>query len=412
MDIALDGRRDDRPGALAGPRPFRLEVGDEHGDGLLHDPGALDDLGKEHPAGPEEVADDVHPGHQRALDHVERARRHEAGLFGVVDDERIDAGDEGMGQALLDRSIPPREILGGPLHPALAGVAPGQLEQPFRRVGSAVEDDVLYQFAQLRLDLVVDRQDASVDDGHVEARCDRVVQEDRVDRLAHAVVAAERERHVRHAAGGSRSGELHLQPLDGLNERDGVGVVFFHTRGDREDVCVEDDVLRLEADDVGQQVVRPPQDGDPALDRLGLTPLVEGHDDDRRSVTPAEASLAQELGLALLERDRVDDTLALELPKAGLDDRELRAVDHDGDGRDVGLGGNPPKEAGHRSDAVEHRLIHVHVDQLCAIGDLLAGDVDRLVLGAGCDEPGELARAGHVRPLADVDEGVARRRDD
>ena len=233
-----------------------------------------------------------------------------------------------------------------------------------------------------------------------------------MDRLAHAVVAAERERHVRHAAGGSRSGELHLQTLDGLDERDGVGVVFLHPRGDREDVCVEDDVLRLEADDLGQQVVRPPQDGDPALDRLGLAPLVEGHDDDRRSVTPAEASLAQELGLALLERDRVDDTLALELPKAGLDDRELRAVDHDGDGRDVGLGGNPPQEAGHRGDAVEHRLIHVHVDQLGAIGDLLAGDVDRLVLGAGCDEPGELARAGHVRPLADVDEGVARRRDD
>ena len=28
------------------------------------------------------------------------------------------------------------------------------------------------------------------------------------------------------------------------------------------------------------------------------------------------------------------------------------------------------------------------------------------------DEPGELARAGHVRPLTDVDESVARRRDD
>ena len=44
--------------------------------------------------------------------------------------------------------------------------------------------------------------------------------------------------------------------------------------------------------------------------------------------------------------------------------------------------------------------------------DLLAGDVDRLVLGAIGDQPGELARAGHVRPLADVDERVARRRDD
>ena len=34
---------------------------------------------------------------------------------------------------------------------------------------------------------------------------------------------------------------------------------------------------------------------------------------------------------------------------------------------DVGLGGDPPQEAGHRRDAVEHRLVHVHVDQLGAV---------------------------------------------
>ena len=79
---------------------------------------------------------------------------------------------------------------------------------------------------------------------------------------------------------------------------------------------------------------------------------------------------------------------------------------------DVRLGGDPAQEAGHRRDAVEHRLVHVHVDHLGAVGDLLARDVDRVVLGTGRDEPGELARPGHVRPLADVDERVARRRDD
>ena len=66
----------------------------------------------------------------------------------------------------------------------------------------------------------------------------------------------------------------------------------------------------------------------------------------------------------------------------------------------------------HRGDPVEHRLVHVHVDELGAVGDLFAGDVDRLVLASGGDEPGELARPSHVRPFADVDEGVARGRDD
>ena len=94
VDVALDGRHHDRarppPGALA----LRLEVGDEVGDRLLHHPGALDDLGQEHPAGPEPVADDVHAGHERTLDHVERAGRGLARLLGVLDDPVVHALDE------------------------------------------------------------------------------------------------------------------------------------------------------------------------------------------------------------------------------------------------------------------------------------------------------------------------------
>jgi hypothetical protein len=51
-----------------------------------------------------------------------------------------------------------------------------------------------------RVEIVVECELAGVDDAHVHAGLDRVVQEDRVHRLAHRVVAAERERDVRHAA--------------------------------------------------------------------------------------------------------------------------------------------------------------------------------------------------------------------
>jgi hypothetical protein len=60
--------------------------------------------------------------------------------------------------------------------------------------------------------VVVDGQLAGVDDAHVHAGLDGVVQEHGVDRLAHRVVAAERERHVGHAAGDQRMGRVSLDP--------------------------------------------------------------------------------------------------------------------------------------------------------------------------------------------------------
>ena len=58
----------------------------------------------------------------------------------------------------------------------------------------------------------------------------------------------------------------------------------------------------------------------------------------------------------------------------------LRAVDHDRDLRDVRLGGEAAQEPGHRGDAVEHRLVHVDVEHHGAVRDLVARDLDRLVL--------------------------------
>jgi hypothetical protein len=91
--------------------------------------------------------------------------------------------------------------------------------------------------------VVVDGQLARVDDAHVHAGANGVVQEHGVDRLAHRVVAAEREGHVGHAAGDLRVGQGLLDPARGLDEVHRVVVVLLDAGGDGEDVRVEDDVL-------------------------------------------------------------------------------------------------------------------------------------------------------------------------
>jgi hypothetical protein len=99
VDIAFHRRHQDLAGGLALAFDpvgdfLGLHVGGELGHGLFHHACGLHDLRQEHLARAEEVADDVHAGHQRALDDVERTGCLEPGLFDVVFDELGHAIDE------------------------------------------------------------------------------------------------------------------------------------------------------------------------------------------------------------------------------------------------------------------------------------------------------------------------------
>ncbi len=113
-------------------------------DGLLHDARRLDDLGQEHLAGAEQVADDIHAGHQGSFDDIERALGCETGLLGVVDDKLVDAVDQRILEALRDLELAPGKILlfrGSPRFLVL--VLLGYLEEFLRGIGRAIQHDVL-----------------------------------------------------------------------------------------------------------------------------------------------------------------------------------------------------------------------------------------------------------------------------
>ncbi len=223
-------------------------------------------------------------------------------------------------------------------------------------------------------------------------------------RLADDVVAAEREAQVRDAARGARARAALLDPRKRLEERPGVVVVLLDARRDREHVRVEDDVLGPEADLADEQVVRPAADRHAPLDLRRLPLLVERHHDHAGAVVADAARVAQELLLPLLERDRVDDPLALDRLQAGLEHGPLRAVDHHRQARHLGLGGDHVQERAHRLLALEQVGVHVHVDQVRAAAHLLERDVDGGVEVVRLDQAAEARRAGDVRPLADQDE--------
>ena len=121
------------------------------------------------------------------------------GLFHVGFDEIDDAVHERVREALLHgarRATPGRSprFLPAPF------TRLRELDEPLGRVRAAVEDHVLDVLEQLGRDVLVHDELAGVDDAHVHAGLDGVVEKGRVHRLAHDVVAAERERQVADAA--------------------------------------------------------------------------------------------------------------------------------------------------------------------------------------------------------------------
>ena len=240
-----------------------------------------------------------------------------------------------------------------------------------------------------------------------------MVEERRVHRLAQDVVAAEREAEVRDAARRAHARAALLDQRQRLDERAGVVVVLLDPGRDGQDVRVEDDVLGHEAGLVDAAAGRRARRSTTRCSTVGrLALLVERHHDGARAVAADHARVAQELRLALLERDRVHDRLALAALQPGLEHRPLRAVDHHGQARDLRLGRDHVQEPAHHLLGLEQVGVHVHVDQVRAAAHLLERHVDGRPEVARLDQPPEARRAGDVGALADQHEpGVLRDRE-
>ncbi len=336
-------------------------------------------------------------------------------LFGVFGDEFVHAVDQRMRQALAHRQGAPFVFLAvvfrtalcrlGDFNQALAGC---ELLLAVLVNRLAIEHHVLDALAQGRLQVVINADHAGIDNAHVHAGLDGVVQEHGVNRFAHRIVAAKAEGHIGHAARDLGARQVLLDPACGVDEIDRVVVVLFNARGNGKDVRVKDDVFGREVELIDQHAVGALADLNLALIGVGLAFFVKGHDHGRRAITLEQLGLFLEGRQAFLHRDRIDDALALYAAQAGFDHAPLGAVDHDGYARNVGLAGDQVQKAHHGGLAVQHSLVHVDVNDLRAVFDLLAGHGQCGLEVAVEDHAGEGLGARNVGALADVDEQRAR----
>ena len=148
------------------------------------------------------------------------------------------------------------------------------------------------------------------------------------------------------------------------------------------------------------------------LQRVGLTFFVERHHDHRRAVALHQLGVMAKRIFAFLHADGVDHRAALHALQARFDDFPFRRIDHHRHPGNVRLGGDEIQKFHHRRLGIEHRLVHVDVDDLRAALHLLARHVQRRVViageyqarkGAGTRYIGTFANVNEERTVADVE---------
>ena len=182
--------------------------------------------------------------------------------------------------------------------------------------------------------------------------------------------------------------------------------MFLNASGDSENIRIENYVRRIEANLVNQNLVRALADSHFALDRVRLPVLIECHDDDGGAVGAHELCLLDKCLFAFFEADRINNRLALDALQPGFDDRPFRGIDHEGQARDVGLSRDQVEESHHRLLGVEHPLIHIHIDDLRAVVDLVASNLNCGSVVVCFDQASKYRGASDVASLADIDEQI------
>ena len=94
---------------------------------------------------------------------------------------------------------------------------------------------------------------------------------------------------------------LCLDGARGLDEIDAVVLMLLDAGRDRENIGIEDDVLRREADLIDENFIGALGDREFALECVGLALFVEGHHHDGGAVAPDLARLVAEFLLAFLQ---------------------------------------------------------------------------------------------------------------
>ena len=231
-----------------------------------------------------------------------------------------------------------------------------------------------------------------------------MVEKNRVHGFANRIVSPESERQVGDAARSICTRQIRLDPSHRLDEVDSVARVFGNAGSDRKDIDIENNIPWRDSQSFREQPVSSPADFCFPVKCGGLSLFVEGHHHHCSPESVYFFCLFQERLLALLQAYGVHNAFALSVFQTRDDGVPMRRIDHQRRLRHSRVVGNVSHEFLHAGAAVQHRVVHVYVNDGGAVLYLLCCNLKTCIIVAGCYQPCEFSRARHVRAFTDIRE--------
>ena len=180
--------------------------------------------------------------------------------------------------------------------------------------------------------------------------------------------------------------------------------MFFHAGTDGENIRIKDNILRVETNFFNEQLKCSAANANLLCFRSRLAFLVKCHDNYRSAVRLDKGRILQELILTSLQRNRIHDAFTLRTLQTSFDDIKLTRVDHERYFRSIRLGNQQIYKLSHRGFTVDQTVIHVYVNHVRTIFNLLQRNSQSLLVVTINDSLLKDARSGNVAPFAQVDE--------
>ena len=231
-----------------------------------------------------------------------------------------------------------------------------------------------------------------------------MVEENRVYSFPDHIVPPEGEGEVAYTSTNSGIRQVCLDPPGGIHKVHSIIIMLLNTCTDGQDIRIKDYIARWELELFCKQFIGSFTDFNASFIAVGLTLFIKGHNNNSGPVSPDKAGMFQELFLAFFQTDGVDHCLALDAFQACLYDCKFRRVDHKRNLGNFRFSQQKIQEGMHLMLRIQHSVIQVNIQDLCAIFHLSACYLKGLVIYFFTDQASKLPASGHIATLPDIDE--------